>query len=142
VVVVAVVALSVADRMPRIPARWEGPLGALAGLVAGTLNGVTNAAAPPLVMYFQGIRMDKQEFVRSISLVFVTVKVAQLAATGWYGLLTWPLLLASVGLTVVGLLAFGLGLRLQDRLPEKTFRRLVLWFLVVIGAWLVVRGLG
>jgi len=142
VVVVAFAALSVAGRMPPIPPRWEGPLGALAGLVAGTLNGVTNAASPPLVMYFQGIRMDKQEFVRSISLVFVTVKVVQLAATGWYGLLTWPLFLASVGLTVVGLVAFAVGLRLQDRLPERTFQRLVLGFLAVVGAWLVVRGLG
>jgi uncharacterized membrane protein YfcA len=142
VVVLAFVAMSAAGRMPRIPARWDAPLAALAGLAAGVLTGVTNAAGPPLVMYFQGVGMNKQEFVRSISLVFVTVKVEQLAATGWYGLLTWPLLLASVGLTVVGLVAFAVGLRFQDRLPERTFQRLVLGFLAVIGAWLVVRGLG
>lgn len=140
--VLGFVALSVAGRMPRIPTRWEGPLGALAGLVAGLLNGVTNAAGPPLAMYFQGVGMEKQEFVRSIALVFVTVKVAQLGATGWYGLLTGSLLLVSLGLTAVGLIAFAAGLRLQDWLRERTFQRLVLGFLAVIGAWLVVRGLG
>jgi len=86
--------------------------------------------------------MGKQEFVRSISLVFITVKVAQLGATGWYGLLTWRLLLASMGLTAVALVAFAAGLRFQDRLPERTFRRVVLGFLALIAAWLIVRGLG
>jgi hypothetical protein len=137
--VLAFVALSAVGRMPRIGARWEGLLGALAGLAAGLLSGVTNAAGPPLAMYFQGIRLTKQEFVRSIALAFVTVKATQLGATGWYGLLTGPVLLASVGLTAVGLVGFAAGLACQDRLAEATFQRVVLGFLAVVGTWLIAR---
>ena len=136
------VGLSLVGTVPRMPARWEVPLAPVAGLAAGVLTGLTNAASTPLIVYFQALGMDKHEFVRSIALVFITVKVAQLAATGWYGLLTPHLLLASAGLTAVALLAFGAGLRFQDWLPEAWFRRVVLGFLAVIGAWLVVRGLG
>ncbi len=134
------IALAGTGAVPRMPARWEKPLAPVVGLAAGVLTGITNAASTPLVIYFTALGMDKQEFVRSISLVFITVKVAQLGATGWYGLLTWRLLLASIGLTAVALVAFAAGLRFQDRLPERTFRRVVLGFLALIGAWLVVRG--
>ena len=135
------VALAVADVVPRMPAHWEKPLAPLVGFAAGVLTGLTNAASTPLVIYFHALGMGKQEFVRSIALVFITVKMAQLGATGWYGLLTGPVLLSSIGLTAVGLVAFAAGLRFQDRLPETSFRRLVLGFLAVIGAWLVIRGL-
>lgn len=136
------VGLSLAGAVPQMPARWERPLAPVAGLAAGVLTGLTNAASTPLIIYFHALGMDKHEFVRSIALVFITVKLAQLAATGWYGLLTPHLLLVSVGLTAVGLAAFGVGLRVQDWLPEATFRRIVIGFLALVGAWLVVRGLG
>jgi len=134
------VASSFARTVPRLPARWERPLAPVVGLAAGLLTGLTNVTGTPLLIYFQALGMDKQEFVRSIALVFIAAKLTQLAATGWYGVLTGRLLLASVGLTAVGLVGFAAGLRFQDRLVERTFRRLVLGFLALIGGWLVLRG--
>ncbi len=139
--VLAFVALTVAGRTPRVPARWERWLGPPVGLLVGILGGVTNVPGTPLVIYFRALGMDKHEFVRSVALSFLVYKLVQLGAVAWYGLLTWPLLGASAGLTVVGLGGFALGLRVQDWLSERTFNRAVLVFLGGLGLWLVARAL-
>jgi uncharacterized membrane protein YfcA len=41
----------------------------------------------------------------------------------------------------VGLVGFALGLRLQDRLDQRSFNRAVLVFLAVLGVWLVAKAL-
>jgi len=135
------VALHAAGLSPRVPPRWERWLAGPVGLVAGVLGGVTNVPGTPLALYFQALGMDKHEFVRSVALSFLFYKLVQLGATAWYGLLTGSLLLASVGLTVVGLGGFALGLRVQDRLAERTFNRLVLALLAILGVWLLARAL-
>lgn len=135
------VALHAAGLSPRVPARWEPWLAGPVGLFAGVLGGVTNVPGTPPALYFQALGMDKGEFVRSVALSFLFYKLVQLGATAWYGLLTGPLLLASVGLTVVGLGGFALGLSVQDRLAERTFNRLVLALLAVLGVWLLARAL-
>jgi len=46
-----------------------------------------------------------------------------------------------VAFSVVALAGFAVGARLQDWLPARAFNRAVLAFLVLTGAWLIVRGL-
>lgn len=135
------VGLNVARVAPRIPPggeRWCAPL---AGLLAGVSGGLTNVPGTPLVLYFYALGMDKAEFVRSVAVTFLLYKLMQFGALVWFGLFDWPLFLASGGLTVVALGGFALGLRLQDRLEQATFNRLVLAFLGALGLWLVVRAL-
>jgi len=48
--------------------------------------------------------------------------------------------LGSLGLAVA-LAGFGLGLKLQDRLDQRSFSRALLVFLAVLGVWLVARAL-
>jgi uncharacterized membrane protein YfcA len=55
--------------------------------------------------------------------------------------MTWPLFGLSVVATVVGLGAFWLGLKTQDRVDQATFNRVVLGFLGLLGIWLVIRSL-
>ena len=141
VFLLAFVGLSAAGLAPRVPPRWERWLSAPVGFLAGILGGVTNVPGTPLVLYFHALGMDKHEFVRAVSLSFLVYKLVQLGATAWYGLLTGPLLLGGVALTVIGLGAFALGLKVQDYLAERTFNRLVLAFLAVLGLWLLARAL-
>jgi uncharacterized protein len=141
VVVLAFVALNVSRFALRVPAGWEPWLAPPIGLAAGFLGGVTNVPGTLLVIYFSALGMDKHEFIRSVALCFMTYKLIQLAAVGYYGLLTWPLLAASAALTVVGLGAFWLGLRVQDAMPERIFNRAVLVFLALLGVSLLARSL-
>lgn len=137
--VLAFVALNATRFSPRVPPRWERWLAAPMGLVAGVVGGVTNGPGTPLVMYFYALGMAKADFVRASALSFVAYKIVQLGAVAWYGLLTWPLLGISLGLTVVALAGFAAGLRVQDRLDQRAFNRAVLVFLAALGLWLTLR---
>lgn len=139
--VLGYVVLDLARFSPRVPAHWELRLAAPVGLVAGIMGGITNAPGTAIALYFVALGMDKKEFVRSIAFTFLVVKTVQLVTLGWYGLLGWNLLLASLGLAAVALAGFGLGLRLQDRLDQRSFNRAVLVFLAVLGVWLVAKAL-
>ncbi|HEV8616499.1 MAG TPA: sulfite exporter TauE/SafE family protein [Methylomirabilota bacterium] len=134
------VTLSVTGVTLRVPLACERWLSPPIGFIAGILGGLTNVPGTALVIYFRALGMGKQEFVRSVALSFMTYKIIQLIAVAYYGLLGIDLVLISVGLTVVGLAAFALGLKVQDRLPEKTFNRTVTTFLAALGLWLVARS--
>lgn len=125
----------------RVEPRWEQVLSPPVGLFAGVLGGITNVPGTPLVLYFYALGMDKVEFVRSISLSFVVYKTTQLLAVTQAGLMTARLFGLSLFATALGLGAFWCGLRVQDRVAQETFNRVVLGFLAVLGVWLVIRAL-
>jgi len=139
--VLGYVLLDLSRFSPRVPAHWELRLAAPVGLAAGIMGGITNAPGTAIALYFVALGMDKKEFVRSIAFTFLVVKTVQLVTLVWYGLLTWHLVLGSLGLAASGLAGFGLGLRLQDRLDQRSFNRAVLVFLAVLGMWLVGKAL-
>jgi uncharacterized membrane protein YfcA len=139
--VLCFVALNATGLAPRVPPHWERWLSAPAGFVAGVIGGVTNTPATTLVLYFQAIGLSKHDFVSSVAFTFFFYKLVQLGAVSWYGLLPWPLLWVSLALTVVGLVGFAAGLRVQDRLDQRGFNRAVLVFLALLGAWLLIRSL-
>src|SRR5215510_14696182 len=75
----AFVALNATSFSPRLAPeseRWAGPA---AGLVSG-VGGLTNTPGTVLVILFYALDFPKHEFVRSIALSFVTLKVVQLVA--------------------------------------------------------------
>jgi uncharacterized membrane protein YfcA len=139
--VVAVVMFDLVRFSPRVDRRWERILAAPVGLAAGIMGGITNAPGTPLAVYFIALGMDKREFVRSVAFSFLVVKGVQLATLAWYGLLSGAIVLGSLGLTVAALAGFGLGVRLQDKLDQRTFNRAILIFLAVLGVWLVLRAI-
>ena len=137
----AFVALNATSFSPRLPPRWERPLGPLAGFVSGIVGGLTNTPGTALVMFFYALGLPKEEFLRSIALSFVALKVVQLGAVSHFGLMSWALFQLSLGLTAVALAGFYIGLRVQDRLDQRRFNRAVLVFLGATGLWLVYRSL-
>jgi len=142
VFVLLFVALSVTGLAPKIPPHWEPWLSPPAGFAAGVIGGVTNSPATALVLYFHGIGLAKHDFISSIAFTFFFYKLVQLGAVTWYGLLPWSLLGVSVALAAVAVAGFAVGLRVQDRMDQRSFNRVVLVFLAVLGAWLLVRGRG
>jgi uncharacterized protein len=125
----------------RVSRRWEPWSSPLAGLVAGVVGGITNVPGTPLVIYFHALGLGKHEFVASVAFTFVAYKMVQLGAVFYYGLLTPSRMGASLLLALVALLGFGLGLVVQDRLEQRTFSRVILVVLGLLGLWLLVRAL-
>lgn len=139
--VLSFVALNSTRLSPRVPRGWEPWMSPIVGLLAGVVGGVTNVPGTPLTIYFYALGMDKHEFVASLAVSFLLYKVVQLSAVAWYGLVTWPRLEISLALTGMALIGFWLGLRVQDRLDQRTFNRVVLAILFLLGAWIVARSL-
>lgn len=139
--VLSFVALNATRWTPRVRPGAERWLDPLVGFGGGVVGGLTNVPGTPLVMYFYALGLAKPEFVRAVAVTFVLYKLFQLGAVTWYGLMSWPLLGLSALLTVVALAGFRGGLAIQDRLDQRTFNRVVLGYLGVLGAGLIVRAL-
>ena len=125
----------------RISPRMERLLSPVLGFLAGFLNGMTNAAGPPLAIYLYGLKLPKTEFVRSIATIFLITKLSQLVAVSTWNLFTFSTLSLSLQVTLFCLLGFYVGLKTQDRVNQQTFNRGLLVLLSLIGVLLVVRSL-
>ncbi len=86
--------------------RW---FGAVFGLLAGICEGSTNAAAPPLVIYYMALALPPTALVQALNICFITGKTTQFATlAGWGGvsitqwLMTLPLALVAVGTLLRG----------------------------------------
>ncbi len=126
---------------PRVSPRWEPWLGPAVGFAGGVLAGVTNVIGPLTALYLLALGFEKREFVKAVASIFLTAKVSQLVAISRWGLYTREILWWSSGLTVVALVAFGVGLRVQDRVPQATFSRILHLLLFGMGIFFVYRGL-
>jgi uncharacterized membrane protein YfcA len=139
--VVLFVALNATRLSPRLPPGWEPWASPAAGLAAGIVGGVTNVPGTPLAIYFYALGLSKADFLAATSFTFLVYKLVQLAAVAGHGLFTVALAATSVALTGVALAGFVVGLRIQDRLDQRTFNRAVLALLGTLGLWLIARSL-
>jgi len=124
-----------------VPPQWEGRLGPAVGFTGGVLAGITNVVGPLTALYVLALGFEKREFVKAVASIFFMTKVSQLIAISRWGLYTAEILWWSVGLTVVALLAFLVGLRVQDRVPQETFTRVLHVLLLGMGVVFAYRGL-
>ena len=124
-----------------VPTGWEGWLNPVVGFVGGILAGITNVIGPLTAMYLLALRFEKQEFVKAVASIFLVAKLSQLAAISRWGLYTGEILRWSAGLTAVALVAFWVGLRVQDRVPQATFARILHGLLLGMGLFFIYRGL-
>lgn len=140
VMILAFLASVFLDFRIAVPPRWEGSLGPAVGFAGGVLAGVTNVIGPLTALYILALGFEKREFVKAVASIFLVTKVSQLIAISRWGLYTLPILWWSVGLGAVALVAFGVGLRVQDRVPQETFRRILHVLLFGMGLVFVYRG--
>ena len=125
-----------------ISANRERVLSPVVGMGVGFLNGMTNAAGPPLAVYLYSLQLPKTEFIKSIATIFFVTKISQLIAISTWNLFTASTLRLSFAVTLFILLGFYAGLKTQDWINQQNFNRGLLALLSVIGVVLIVRALG
>jgi uncharacterized membrane protein YfcA len=117
--------------------RW---VGILTGLCSGVIGGATSIFAPPVVMYLTALDLPKEAFVATTALCLLVGQLPHLVSLVSLRLLTWPRLgLAALfcGLSACG---FMLGVRLQRRISQQRFAKVVLVTLLLVGLSLVHAG--
>lgn len=113
--------------------------GMLFGVIAGLSEGTANIAAPPLIMYFFSLGLDRLTFVQAINLCFTVGKPTQwvvLTVSGGVTMTQWAVTLPLAAMTVGTTLA---GIRIRDRIAAETYRRWLKNFLFVVAMILLVQ---
>lgn len=122
-------------RLPRIrDVRW----GYLFGFASGLLSGAYNASGPPVVIYGTARRWGPDEFKGNLQGFFMLNNLAVILSHAVAGDMTpmvWQHALVAFPAVILGGLA---GLSLDRYINPATFRRIVLWALIVLGVRLIV----
>lgn len=124
-------------RDPRETTRRE----VLTGVVSGIMGGLTGVWSPPVVFYLLSLELEKRLQVRSMGFTFMLGAVVLVPARAVSGIFDGPTALLSTALCLPMALGMWLGLMVQDRLPQETFRRLTLVVLCLAGLNLLRRAL-
>ena len=143
-VVVAVAVLSAVGLMfvrPReiMPEqeRWMGPV---VGAIAGIMGGVSTLTGPIVITYLMALRLKREEFIASISIIYLLGALPTYIAMLWYGRFGFN----EVALSALALLPMFVGLRfgkaIRRFLSEIAFRRVLIGFLVILALMLVVKS--
>lgn len=138
VVLGALVLLCLPLRLQVPPARerwWSAVVGALSGV----LGGVSSLTGPVIVSYLVALRLPREVFVGSISVIYLASAVplyAAMAAGGRMGSDEW---LGSALALLPMAAGLALGKRLRGRLGERWFRRVLLGFLAAVALTLALR---
>ncbi len=113
----------------------------IAGILSGILGGLAGTWGPPTVLYLIAIDMPKVKQIVVQGVIYGAGAVTLLFAhigSGVLNLSTAPL---SAALILPALFGMWIGFKLQDRLDQRVFRKVVLAVLIIAGLNLVRKGL-
>jgi uncharacterized membrane protein YfcA len=116
-----------------IPKSLEKTLTPTLGVLSGIAGGFTGFFGVPMVPYLIALRLDKNQFVATIGLLYLCSTVALHVSLWDSRILTEDELLASVAASVPTLAGVWLGSRIRHRIAQETFRKLLLITLLLIG---------
>lgn len=137
VVGVAVIAFSLLQGSRfrlHLPDQMVKPAGLFFGGASGLIGGVSSFFGPMLITYLISIRgLAKDQFVSSISFLYVSAVVPWTLTLIWFGILDQRLLIYSTIATLPVTLGLMLGQRVRGHISELRFHYLIIGILVVSG---------
>ena len=138
VVLLAVAVLCLPLRLEVAPGRerwWSAGIGALSGV----MGGVSSLTGPLIISYLMSLRLSREIFIGSISLIYLGAAIPLYASMAAYGRLGG----AELALSALALIPMALGLafgrKLREHLSEIWFRRVLLTFLSLVAVVLVLK---
>ena len=118
--------------------RWLGPV---AGIAGGLLGGVSTIWGPPLMMFLMTLKLNKDEWVRTVGFIWFTGAIP-LTLTYWYnGMLNEQSFPLSLAACIPGMIGILIGERIRSWINQETFRKVMLILLFLIGLNLIRRAL-
>ena len=133
--------VSLTREIPALPSKFETPAQLIAGVTAGAMGGITGVWAPPIVIYMSAARVDKTTFVAVVGVLLMLGSLTLAISYSSVGLITRGQAIASAMLVIPSIIGFSVGERIRERLDEALFKRLVLWFFLLMGLNLIRKSL-
>ena len=118
----------------------ERYLSPIVGLVAGFLGGLSNLFGPPLIMYLVALKLEKDDFVTTIGLLFVIAAATFYTTLAAVGILSLENATASLVAAIPVTAGVFIGIRLRGRIHQRTFERVLMVVLIFVGLNLIRRG--
>ena len=138
VVLLAVALLCLPLRLEVAPERerwWSAGIGALSGV----MGGVSSLTGPLIISYLMSLRLSREIFIGSISLIYLGAAIPLYASMAAYGRLGSAELALSALALVPMALGLAFGRKLREHLSEIWFRRALLTFLSVVAVVLALK---
>ncbi len=115
---------------------WLGPL---SGAVTGIVTALTGVSSMPSVPFLQSLGLRRDAFIQSMGLSFSVSAFALIGALGLSGDFEGVSPVSIVAATLGAFAGMAAGTRLRRAMDETMFRKVILWGLIVLGAYLVLR---
>jgi uncharacterized protein len=128
-------------RQPRLSNAPAAPLGIMAGIVSGILNGSTGMGGPPVILYFLSSNDSVAVARASLILYFFFSSIGTLAFDAGKGLIDLHVLVLTLSLFPAVYLGNWLGTRSFDGSSAATYRRVALAALFLLALVAVGRAL-
>ena len=113
----------------------------LAGVLGGMLGGLTAIWGPPMMMLFVMLKLNKDDWVQTVGLVWFVGSVPLTYAYWQNGMLNSDTAPMSLYACLPGMLGIWIGEMIRRRINQETFRKVMLLVLFVIGANLIRRAI-
>ncbi len=117
---------------------WLTPL---FGAASGIIGGISGLFGLPLVVYLVALRLPKDAFIATASFCNLVGMLPLFAALAWHGFLDGEVAMASGVGAMVAWIGLLLGTWSRSRIPQDTFRKILLCLLVLVGLNLIRRSL-
>jgi len=117
------------------------PVGGLFGLASGVIGGISSFFGPMLVVYLISIRdLSKNQFVSTISFLYVSAVVPWAITLYIYGILDQTMMMFSVAATLPVTLGLVIGQGIRGSIGEDIFKKLIIGILLVSGTSMLWRA--
>jgi len=103
------------------------------GLVSGVLQGAVALSGPPIVLFLSNQGANKDKFRASLSSYFLLLNFISLPMFFLSGLFTSEVLMTSLKASPGMIIGVVLGLKLSNKIDEKTFKKITLALIIVMG---------
>ena len=125
-------------RVTRAHERWANPL---IGIGSGLLGGISTFYGPPIMLYVFGMRLPKDEFIPTISLMYTVAGVGMLFGIYANRVAT----LSEIGVAFLMLIPTAIGMWvgrfIRVQLSERRFQQLIVAIYVITGVTFLVDAL-
>lgn len=123
----------------RVKPEHEQPVGIGVGLFSGLLGGVSSLTGPIIITYLLSLKLDRETFVASISVIYLSAALPLYGSMWWFGRIAATDFVLSVAALVPMAAGLFLGKMLRRRLADALFRKLLLVFLTLLAVLLLLK---
>ncbi len=108
------------------------------GLLSGIVGGIANFMIPVLIILILELNLEKKRSIGVMNLCFVTNKLIQVLIFGLNGSFNFSNLTFIIPLVLIAFGGFYIGSKIQDKIDEKLYKKVLHGALWVLSFYLIV----